>query len=272
MRNCLIVLGLALGFMGCGGDGGGGTPTTPSPTASSISVDLQDVLLVGRTAVARATATLSNGQTQSLTAGWQSDVPAVARVTDTGTVTGVANGQANIFVIFGGRQGTKAIRVAPNYDGRWGGQQIITACSASGDFAGLCEEEDVASAGESFPVGLTARHPGNLTLGGEFTIEGIEFPTFETQVESDGSIGFSGTIVVEDVTVRASWQINSSQDGRATGTIRETYSVPGLATGEVVFESNLSTFERSSASAVLSPEAPPRVLESIKRRIRVRGR
>lgn len=272
MRNCLIVLGLALGFMGCGGGEGGGTPTTPSPTASSISVDLQDVLLVGRTAVARATATLSNGQTQSLTAGWQSDVPAVARVTDTGTVTGVANGRANIFVIFGGRQGTKAIRVAPNYDGRWGGQQIITACSASGDFAGLCEEEDVASVGESYAVGLTARHPGNLTLGGEFSIEDIEFPTFETQVESDGSIQFSGTIVVEDVTVRAAWQINSSQDGRATGTIRETYSVPGLASGEVLFESNLSTFERGSASAVLSPETPARILESIKRRIRVRGR
>jgi hypothetical protein len=50
-------------------------------------------------------AQMSNGQSQSITIGWQSDISTVARVTDGGMVTGVGNGRANIYVVSGGKQG-----------------------------------------------------------------------------------------------------------------------------------------------------------------------
>lgn len=112
---------------GCGGGSSSGSPAAPSTTASSVALTLRDVVLVGTNSPATATATLSNGQTQSVTTGWRSDTPAVAMVTDACSVTGVSNGRATIAVTFGGRDGTKTIRVAPNYDGRWQGMQVITS-------------------------------------------------------------------------------------------------------------------------------------------------
>lgn len=52
-------------------------------------------------------------------------------MTDAGIVTGVANGDATITVGSGGHNGSKRIRAAPSYDGRWQGMQIVTACAAS---------------------------------------------------------------------------------------------------------------------------------------------
>jgi hypothetical protein len=246
----------------CGGNDDG-SPTSPSPTTSSIAVTLQGVVLVGKTAVATATATLSNGQTQPVTTGWRSDAPAVATVSDSGTVTGVANGQANISVTFGGQQGTRNVRVAPSYGGAWSGQQLIATCSSTGDLSGLCNDEDIASTiGHTFPVALTARHPGDLAVSGEFVVEGEPFPTFSSQIEPDGSIRFSGTVTVEGVRLVAAWQMNSTQDGRATGSVRETYSLPGLASGELVIDSTLTGFTRTAATASRTQQTSLRRLTS----------
>ena len=123
---------------------------------------------------------MSNGQTQAVTTGWRSDAPTVATITDGGNLTAVANGEATITVAFGGAQGTKRIRVAPNYDGRWPGMQVINACAATGDFAGICDEGGTVVS-LSFPVSATMRHPGELLVSGEFMIETLSFPTFSAR-------------------------------------------------------------------------------------------
>ena len=184
---------------------------------------------------------MSNGQTQAVTTGWRSDAPTVATITDAGNLTALANGEATITVSLSGVQGSKRIRVAPNYDGRWQGMQVISACAATGIFAGFCEEEG-GFIGLQFPVSLTARHPGDLTVSGEASIEDLTFPTFNTQVESDGRIRFTSSTVIEGIGAEASWNINSSEVGRATGTIRERYTIPSLGAGDLVFESNLGGF------------------------------
>lgn len=255
---------------GCGGGGSGnGSPTAPSPTASSVSVTLRDVVLVGTTAAATATATLSNGQTQPVTTGWRSDTPAVATVTESGGVTGVSNGYANIAVTFGGREGIKNIRVAPNYDGRWQGMQVITACAATGDLVGICEE-DGGFIGLSAPVSLVARQPSELQVSGEFTVEGEQFPTFTSEIEADGSIKFAATLVVDGVRAEVAWQMNSAVNGRATGTIREKYTVPGVFKGDVTLDSNLSGFVRGAAGIAPLLDAPPRLIKSRIKAIRRR--
>ncbi|MEQ1759880.1 MAG: hypothetical protein ABL986_16305 [Vicinamibacterales bacterium] len=76
---------------------------------------------MGQTAQATGTAALSNGQTQSITTGFQSDQPAIAAVTTAGVVSGLSNGRATIFVVSGGRQGQQVVRVVPDYQGRWSG-------------------------------------------------------------------------------------------------------------------------------------------------------
>ena len=239
---------------GCGGGSSSGSPGAPSAAASSIAVTLRDVVLVGANTPATATATLSNGQTQPVTTGWRSDAPAVATVTDAGSVTGVSNGRATLAVTFGGRDGTKNIRVAPNYDGRWQGMQVITACIATGAFVGFCEQEGVV-AGVSLPVGLIARHPGELQVSGEFTVEGQPFPTFNSEVEADGAIRMAATLLLDGVQGEAEWRMNSTVNGRGAGTIREKYSLPGVVVGDLTFESNLSGFVRSGAA--MAPSVAP---------------
>lgn len=232
----------------CGG--GSKPPTSPTATATSVTVTLRDVVLAGTTAPATASATMSNGQTQSVTATWRSDATAVATVASSGVVSGVSNGDATIVAAFDGREGTKRIRVAPNYDGRWRGLQVITSCAATGGFVGICED-DGGFIGLSFPVGLTARHPGDLSVSGEFWIE-VEnqvFPTFTAPVQPDGAISFSGSLTLEGIANDASWQMNSSQNGRAAGTLRERFTAPGLLAGDVTFESRLTDFNRSAAAA-----------------------
>src|SRR5512139_2676071 len=92
----LLLLCVSYAAFGC--SGGDSSPASPSPATSSIVVTVDNPLKIGATAQASATATLSNGQTQNLTTGFQSDAPGVASVTPTGAVTGVSNGRATIFV------------------------------------------------------------------------------------------------------------------------------------------------------------------------------
>jgi hypothetical protein len=260
MRKVFIGLCVAAFFCSaCGGKSG--SPTTPPPTTASIAVNLRDIVLAGMTATGTATATLSNGQTELVSATWRSDATAVATVSLSGAVTGVANGEATISAASGGREGSKRIRVAPNYDGAWRGTQILTACRATGDWVGFCEEEDIrAFIGASFPVSLVARHPSELTLSGEFTIEDFPFPTFTTQVESDGSIVFSSAATEDELRFEVSWIMNAATNGRATGTIREKFTFPGFLSGDVTFDSTLSNFNRITAAALVSGEGFGRLL------------
>ena len=233
---------------GCGGSGGSGGPAgpAPTPTTTGITLTLRDTVLVGATATGTAAATLSNGQTAPVTSGWRSDTPTVATATSAGAVTGVANGEATIVVASGGHEASKRIRVAPSYDGQWHGNQLITSCAATGEAAGACEAGG-GVIGALFPIALTGRHPADLQVSGEFSIETLLFPTFSSSVEDDGTLRFSSSTVTDGVLIEASWVINSSEAGRATGTIRERYSAPGVVVGDIVYESTLSSFARSTA-------------------------
>jgi hypothetical protein len=262
MRKATIGLWLVAGLAGCGGSPFDAREADPV----SVTVSLRNVVLVGTTAQASGTAVRNNGQTQAVTNGWRSDAPAVASVTDAGAVAGVANGQATIYVVVEGVQGSHVVRVAPNYDGRWMGMQRITSCTATGDFAGFCEDWG-SFVGLLYPVGMTGRHPGDLAVSGEFTIEDVSFPTFTTQVAGDGGIRFSGTEVYEGVRGDATWEINAREHGRAAGTIREVYSAPGIVSGEITFVSTLVNFSQGAGG--LAPGAPSRQRQAeIGRRIR----
>lgn len=240
---------LLLILFGCGGGGGGGTPTAPAPTISSIALTLSDILLVGRTSNASATAMMSNGQTQAVTSGWQSSAPQVATVTDAGVVRGVGNGTSVISVSSGGQQASRSLRIAPDYDGRWDGAQIVTACRDSGDLRGICDEEFAGVIGGAFVISLTARQPDGLDVAGEFVVEQINFPTFTTTVEEDGTIRFSSVGDADGLHASVSWVMRSTVAGFASGTIVERWTFPGLAEGDLVWESTFSDLPKGTAKA-----------------------
>jgi hypothetical protein len=231
MNLALLCAATSLAAAGCDSESTGSLPTSASPTTSGIAVTLTGVIRVDETAQASAAATLSNGQMQPITTGWQSDAPAVATVTPAGLVAGVANGRATIFVISGGRQGQQVVRVVPNYDGQWAGLLRVTSCTQSGAFAsvGFCDDFGVGTV-DGFALGVT--QTGELLTARAAYPPAIVFPATTAAIDGDGQASFTTTF--SDTTspvlsIAAAWRIGSATRGALTGTVTETWTVAGIS-------------------------------------------
>ena len=77
----LLCAATSVAVSACDSESSGSLPTSASPTTSAIAVTVNSPLEVDETAQAAATASLTNGQSQAVTTGWQSDAPNVATVT-----------------------------------------------------------------------------------------------------------------------------------------------------------------------------------------------
>lgn len=91
------------------------TPTPPAKAAAtmvSISVTSADTsIVVGQQEQMTATVTMSDGTTKAGIGTWGSDATAQATVTQTGVVTGISAGDADIYFNEGGLQGAKRMTV-----------------------------------------------------------------------------------------------------------------------------------------------------------------
>ena len=107
-----LFTGLALIAPACGGGSGSQSPAAPTPAPTpSVSVTAITVTgsspRIGQTSQFSAVASLSDGTTRSVTsvATWQSSNPAVATVSASGTVTGVAAGDVDISATYQSQSG-----------------------------------------------------------------------------------------------------------------------------------------------------------------------
>ena len=136
MRILSLAIVVVLVSIGCGDDG----PTAPTtPTVSSIVVaqaDPTETLFIGQTVQFTATSTLSDGQMQTGQGAWGSDNTSVATVDQNGLVTGVAAGQATIFVDINPR-GATLIQVFAAVGGAWVGNAVVIGCVETGAFLGI---------------------------------------------------------------------------------------------------------------------------------------
>jgi hypothetical protein len=173
-------------------------------------------------------ATMSNGQSQSITTGWQSDIPTVARVTDGGMVTGVANGRANIYVVSGGKQGTSNIRVVPDYLGKWSGRVLVKSCSQSGAWVDVnfCQEIPV---GASDIFGLSVSQTGE-SINARPNYGELMFQSVGSTIQPDGSVSFVTTYYATDapISIESSWTMNGPRSGELVGTINEIWRYAGV--------------------------------------------
>jgi hypothetical protein len=254
MRGGWILMALALVPVACGGENGG-TPTGPSATrASAVTVTVPSTLIVGQPQQATASAAVAGGAAQSVASGFRSDVPAVASVTDAGMVTPVSNGLANIYVVYGGQQGTKQVRVVPGLQGSWRGSYVIRSCSQTGSFAQPPSFCDTFRVNAVLPVFITVSQTADR-LTGQFFLGTVEFPAFEAPIGPDGFAAPSSTRDANGVQTTVSWQITSPQASRLTGRHSQTWRIAG-ASGEGRIEAEIVDWLNLIAGAAMPNRQP----------------
>ena len=246
-----LAIALAGSLVGCGDDSSGSSPSAPSSTsstASSVNVTLTSPIRMGQTAQASAVAALSNGQSQNVTSGWRSDNVGVATVTDAGLATGVANGQATIYVITGGRQGQRVIRVVPDYHGAWEGSLRVTSCTQTGIFSefGACSDFPMSS-GVGFDLSL-------LQTGEAMNARldlGLGDQTVASPIAPDGSAAFTSRASLTEegltLTLDSAWQLTSTRVGALSGTVNDVYRFTGYS-GEARISYEIQSATRTATS------------------------
>ncbi|MEQ1758773.1 MAG: Ig-like domain-containing protein [Vicinamibacterales bacterium] len=179
---------------------------------------------------ATGTATLSNGTTQLITTGWRSDAPAVATVTDSGEVTGVARGLANVYVVYGERQGQAQMKVTPGYEGIWGGTRTYLTCTQTAAIpSGFCPRW-LPGLGGRYPTGfLVAQKADSLSWQWweGTTSAGVDIwePALTFLIEGDGTViatrekltdysSFRLPIILQE---SERWRFDTAGDGFVTG-------------------------------------------------------
>jgi len=111
----LAILTLVAAACGSGGGASPSAPTTPAPTIAGVTVSgAASLTTAGQTARMTATARLSDGRTQDVTASatWASDNAAIASVSASGLVTANRSGDATIVADYRGTRGTLRVHVA----------------------------------------------------------------------------------------------------------------------------------------------------------------
>lgn len=107
------------------------SPATPSPTVGSVTISpTSSVLTAPGAQTLTATATLSNGTTQTITPVWTIDNPRVATIDGAGRLSAVDAGSASIVASHEGRSTTASVRVVPPFGGSWSGAFRQVACDA----------------------------------------------------------------------------------------------------------------------------------------------
>lgn len=115
-RLCVLIATVALSWA-CSGKpttAPTATPATQSPTVTAVTVT-GNAPLVGQTTQLTATATLSNGTTQDVTAQatWQSSNASIVSVASGGLATGAAAGEADVRAVYSGATGSLHLKLQP---------------------------------------------------------------------------------------------------------------------------------------------------------------
>lgn len=213
----LLLYGLLA--MSCGGSNS--TPTQPTwwrrTQIASIAVTLPSVLKVAETAQGTAVATLNNGDAKPLSTGWRSDTPAVATVTNAGLVTGVANGRATIYITSDAVQGTKSLRVVPNYHGQWTGSYRIDRCTPfpTQAYNAFCSGY---SPGTAISLSMTFTQNGEV-VNGQFIAGGLVSTGFVSVLNDEGRAEVRATNVTFPYQYEFTWQLAVQTSGQIGGTV-----------------------------------------------------
>ena len=216
----------------------------------SIAVTSSSAMLyIGVTETFTATATMSDGTSKAITSGvWSTDQANIATVNSTGLVTIGGSGTVNIVMTYEGKQGSKAIRGLPNYQGSWSGSYTIASCSATGDFL-AAEFCNTFTVGMVLPVNLVLTQDQDRVTGrfymGQLSADATG------PVATDGQLLLTGKITSDPFTIDVAWQLQSTTPGQITGTMGELFLATGFS-GSGQLWCNIRDLNRTS----LTPNEP----------------
>jgi uncharacterized protein YjdB len=245
-----------------GGDAGPTTPSTPIPILTTVLVALSGgSVQVGQTVTASASGIDQNGAAISPGAvTWSSGSPAVATVSISGVVTGVAVGSAQITATSAsGKQGHATVAVSP---------AVVVSVDVAPSTANLTVGQTQAltatprdAAGNPIPgktVNWTSSDVSALSgtvLGNAATVTALAAATVKVTASVDGVSGVStvtiappGAAIVKSVTLSASsLTLDINQAATITASVRDASGA--VIVGKVV---QWQTSDASVAGGVVS--------------------
>ena len=228
------------------------SPDIPAIILQSIAViSSSDLLYIGISETFTATATMSDGSIKAVVGGvWSGDNPSVATVgASTGQVNIVGSGMVNIFVNYEGKQGSKAIRGLPNYQGTWSGSYVIISCNATGDFilGGFC---DGFAVGTEWPTDLVLTQIEDQVTG-RFYLGALSADAIGP-VQTDGLLMLTGLVTSDPFTIDVLWQAQSTTPGQITGTL-DWLVLASSYSGDARVSCRILSLNRTSTMAMAQP-------------------
>lgn len=250
-QACAVMLLATL--VACGGKGGGGSPTQPTKTLTGLTISPGTTAIkVSQGETFTATATYSDGTTQSATAAWASDNTAVLTIDANGRAQAIIPGLATITATYQTAPAkTLLIQVVPDYQGTWDGDYAVNTCEATGTFkdAEICIGSDGFPVGTLAPVTLTITQAGKQ-LTGTMSLGGISGP-LTGSIEAGGTaIGTASlTVTAEGITLTSAVNpLRLRPEGeRMTGNFRAETTAAGVP-GSWVLGGDLRSVPRTSAT------------------------
>lgn len=262
----LLGVALALVTSACGKDNAS-TPTTPTvptapaaPTVTSVAITGLDALRTGFYSDYTATATMSDGTTQVVTASatWASSNANAATVDATGRLTGQTHGSTTLSATYQNRTANKQVNVVNNYGGTWTGTYTPGACDASGAFAsaGWCK----GVVGNAAALSLVLVQTGNdrSQVAGTLTNAFIRNAPVTGTVTGDGRLILStdATGTSAGVTFRfqlGGWETRLTVANQMSGRTAVNLSAVGVS-GNAYEEHNITTATLTSPQSASRAE------------------
>jgi hypothetical protein len=271
---CLLCMSLFLSIPGCKK----APPAAPEvilPTTQSITViSSSSLLYIGTSETFTATAHMSDGSSSAVIGGaWGGDNPSVATVGPvTGLVTIVGSGTVNIFVTYGGKQGSKPIRGLPNYQGTWTGTYRVDSCTCTGDYtlANFCS---YLPSGKVLQTNLILTQTLDSVSGTFFL--GTLSATATGPVATNGQLTLTGKITSSTSSIDAIFTLQSTTPGQITGGLFQLWTDTSMSGNAQVTCTIVSLSRTSTMTMALAPSAPRMLtptlqdlLRELQRRIR----
>ncbi len=261
--SLIAAVAVSASLVACGDDSNNnnGAPT-PTTTTTGLSITGQDAIRTGFFANYTATATLSNGTTQTVTPSWTSSNPGIASVDATGRLNGNAHGSVNLSASYQGSTASKNVNVVQNYGGTWTGTYRMNKCDQAGVFAQVHWCQELGGVGATLPFSLALSQGGNSrdVIDGILAL-GSFAGNVSGSVSGDGRLVIGGTYSVTDegitfnITI-GGWDTRASPGDSMTGGWAQSLSATG-APGNAYQENQIVAANHTSQQVTTSA-APDR--------------
>lgn len=264
----LIAATIAAAMVAACGGGGGSTPssptptqtTPPTPTVTALRIDGLDAIRTGFFSDYTATATLSNGTTQTVTPTWTSSNSSVATVDSSGRLTGINHGTVSLTATHQGAAATKNVSIVANFGGTWSGRYVMRVCDQSGAFATIRYCQGLGGVGSQGAMGLSLTQSGNdrTQISGAISFGSLT-GNVTGNVTGDGRLvlGSNFTVTASGVTFSfriGGWETRLSGSSNMTGRWADNLAAIGVA-GNAYTENEIVTLTRTAVADTPPPVA-----------------